>query len=295
VGGHALAALATTIRPRIGMGGCPPARLSGGRGSVTLDARQGPSRRRARPRRGLRGLELPRSESPLDADILGPGARTKCDRNAEQNGGRPAHQREQPNDRHGYGPSDETGNKWRAPGLGRVNEFQAFTHEAARRNKSECCGGQGRRKCDDVEHGFSGSEAASGTTAAARQGFIGDGRPSRRFKNAIALRYNAMFTLRVSRHDRGDTVLAECESACVPARGEVLQLDTIDRDGEQVRPSTMWRVVSVTLHVPSLASYRPKDGSPQSVQLVEVAVLPDVAVLHDLSSAAQEILSESRM
>mgnify|MGYP001558620034 CR=1 FL=1 len=104
-----------------------------------------------------------------------------------------------------------------------------------------------------------------------------------------------MFTLRVSRHDRGDTVLAECQSACVPARGEVLQLDTIDRDGEQIRPSTMWRVVSVTLHVPSLASYHPKDGSPHSVQLVEVAVLPDVAVLHDLSNAAQEILSESRM
>jgi hypothetical protein len=104
-----------------------------------------------------------------------------------------------------------------------------------------------------------------------------------------------MFTLRVSRHDRGDQILAECQSACVPARGEVLQLDTIDRDGEQIRPSTMWRVVSVTLHVPSLASPRAKDGSPATVQLVEVAVLPDVAVLHDLSSAAQEILSESRM
>jgi hypothetical protein len=104
-----------------------------------------------------------------------------------------------------------------------------------------------------------------------------------------------MFTLRVSRHDRGDQTLAECQSTCVPARGEVLQLDTIDRDGEQVRPSTMWRVVSVTLHVPSLASNNPRDGSPLQVQLVEVAVLPDVAVLHDLSSAAQEILSESRM
>lgn len=104
-----------------------------------------------------------------------------------------------------------------------------------------------------------------------------------------------MFTLRVSRHDRGDQILAECESTCVPARGEVLQLDTVDRDGEQVRPSTMWRVVSVTLHIPSLASNQPRDGSALSVQLVEVAVLPDVAVLHDLSSAAEEILSESRM
>lgn len=104
-----------------------------------------------------------------------------------------------------------------------------------------------------------------------------------------------MFTLRIVRHDRNEQVLAECQSACVPARGEVLQLDTIDRDGEKSRPSTMWRVVAVTLHVPSLASNRPRDGSSLAVELVEVTVLPDVAVLHELSSAAQEILSESRM
>jgi hypothetical protein len=104
-----------------------------------------------------------------------------------------------------------------------------------------------------------------------------------------------MFTLRIVRHDRNEQVLAECQSICVPARGEVLQLDTIDRDGEKTRPSTMWRVVGVTLHVPSLSSVRPKDGSPLAVQLVEVSVLPDVAVLHELSAAAQEILSESRM
>lgn len=104
-----------------------------------------------------------------------------------------------------------------------------------------------------------------------------------------------MFILRIVRHDRNEQVLAECQSSCVPARGEVLQLDTVDRDGETTRPSTMWRVVGVTLHVPSLASSRPKDGSTLSVQLVEVTVLPDVAVLHELSSAAQEILSESRM
>lgn len=104
-----------------------------------------------------------------------------------------------------------------------------------------------------------------------------------------------MFTLRIVRHDRNEQVLAECLSACVPASGEVLQLDTLDAEGEKSRPSTMWRVVGVTLHVPSLASSRPKDGSSLSVQLVEVSVLPDVAVLHDLASAAQEILSESRM
>ena len=40
-----------------------------------------------------------------------------------------------------------------------------------------------------------------------------------------------MFTLRIVRHDRNEQVLAECQSTCVPARGEVLQLDTIDRDG----------------------------------------------------------------
>jgi hypothetical protein len=104
-----------------------------------------------------------------------------------------------------------------------------------------------------------------------------------------------MFTLRIVRHDRNEQILAECQSICLPARGEVLQLDTIDPDGERSRPSTMWRVVGVTLHVPSLASSRPTDGSPLTVQLVEVTVLPDVAVLHDLSHAAQEILSESRM
>lgn len=104
-----------------------------------------------------------------------------------------------------------------------------------------------------------------------------------------------MFTLRVVRRDRNEQVLAECRSTCLPMRGEVLQLDTLDRDGEQVRPSTMWRVVGVTLHVPSVASSDPKDGSRLSVQLVEVSVLPDVAVLHELAGAAQEILSESRM
>jgi hypothetical protein len=104
-----------------------------------------------------------------------------------------------------------------------------------------------------------------------------------------------MFTLRIVRHDKNEQVLAECQSACVPARGEVLQLDTLDEHGEMCRPSTMWRVVGVTLHVPSIMSNEPRDGSPLAVQLVEVTVLPDVAVLHELSSAAQEILSESRM
>lgn len=104
-----------------------------------------------------------------------------------------------------------------------------------------------------------------------------------------------MFTLRVVRRDKNEQLLAECQSSCLPTRGEVIQLDTLDRDGEQSRPSTMWRVVGVTLHVPSVASAAPKDGAKLAVKLVEVSVLPDVAVLHELSGAAQEILSESRM
>jgi len=104
-----------------------------------------------------------------------------------------------------------------------------------------------------------------------------------------------MFTLRVVRHDRAEQVLAECLSTCVPARGEVLQLDTTDEQGEKSRPSTLWRVVSVTLNVPSLQSAVPKDGTPLAVRTVEVAVLPDVSLIPDFAAAAQQVLSESRM
>ena len=64
-----------------------------------------------------------------------------------------------------------------------------------------------------------------------------------------------MVTLRVVRHDR-ELVLAEVPSDVIPSRGEVLQLDTLDEAGEKSRPSTLWRIVSVTVHVPSLASSR---------------------------------------
>jgi hypothetical protein len=104
-----------------------------------------------------------------------------------------------------------------------------------------------------------------------------------------------MFTLRVLRHDRHEQVLAECLSTCVPARGEVLQLDTLDEQGEKSRPSTMWRVVSVTLHVPSMSSSHPPKGEPLSVRRVEVTVLPDVSLIHEFAHAAEEILSESKM
>jgi hypothetical protein len=103
-----------------------------------------------------------------------------------------------------------------------------------------------------------------------------------------------MVTLRVVRHDR-EQLLAECQSIVVPARGEVLQLDTVDATGEKSRPSTLWRVVSVTVHVPSLASQRPQDGSTLCVQQVEVAVLPDVSLVPEFAAAAEQILSESKM
>lgn len=104
-----------------------------------------------------------------------------------------------------------------------------------------------------------------------------------------------MFTLRIVRHDRNEHLLAECQSAAVPARGEVVQLDTVDADDQKTRPSTLWRVVSVTLHVPSLHSSDPGDGSPLCVKRVEVAVLPDVALVPEFSAAAAQILSESKM
>jgi hypothetical protein len=104
-----------------------------------------------------------------------------------------------------------------------------------------------------------------------------------------------MVTLRVVRHDRHEQVLAECQSVVVPARGEVIQLDTTDRSGEMTRPSTLWRVVSVTLHVPSLASQTPNDGNGLAVRRVEVSVLPDMAFAPELEAAAAQILSESKL
>jgi hypothetical protein len=103
-----------------------------------------------------------------------------------------------------------------------------------------------------------------------------------------------MVSLRVIRHDR-DQLLAECQSIAVPASGEVLQLDTVGADGGPLRPSTMWRVVGVTLHVPSLQSVARADGEPHRVQLVEVAVLPDVSLVPEFAHAAEKVLSESRM
>lgn len=102
-----------------------------------------------------------------------------------------------------------------------------------------------------------------------------------------------MFTLRIVRHDR-EQVLAECQSTVAPARAEVLQLETLNESGEKVGPSTMWRVVSVTVHVPSLRSSAPEHGGHLSVRLVEVEVLPDMTLAPRYAQEAA-ILSESRM
>jgi hypothetical protein len=104
-----------------------------------------------------------------------------------------------------------------------------------------------------------------------------------------------MVTLRVVRHDRHEQVLAECQSTVLPERGEVLQLDTFDAAGEMTRPSTLWRVVSVTVHIPSIASQRPANGALLAVKTVEVTVLPDITLVPEFAAAAEKILSESKM
>ena len=104
-----------------------------------------------------------------------------------------------------------------------------------------------------------------------------------------------MITLRVTRHDRNEQLLAECQSTVIPARGEVLQLDTVENDGSMTRPSTLWRIVAVTIHVPSLNSAAPLGGDPLRVRTVEVSVIPDMSLLPALHHAAEEVLAESRM
>jgi len=103
-----------------------------------------------------------------------------------------------------------------------------------------------------------------------------------------------MVTLRVVRHDRHEQVLAECLSTVLPDRGEVLQLDTIDASGEMTRPSTLWRVVSVTVHIPSIASARAADGTPPTVKTVEVTVLPDISLVPEFAAAAEQIPTTSQ-
>ena len=102
-----------------------------------------------------------------------------------------------------------------------------------------------------------------------------------------------MFTLRVVRHGHQEQLLAACQSVVVPARGDVLQLDTTDSAGEPSGPSTLWRVVAVTLHVPGVRSQAPADGSPLAVRIVEVTVLPDSELTALLAHRERAPLSES--
>ena len=104
-----------------------------------------------------------------------------------------------------------------------------------------------------------------------------------------------MITLRVVRRDRHEQVLAECRSSVVPEHGETLVLETLDASGVAMRPGTLWRVVSVTLHVPSSESRAPASGGALAVNLVEVAVVPDAVELPELAQAAEEIPSRSRL
>ena len=103
-----------------------------------------------------------------------------------------------------------------------------------------------------------------------------------------------MINLRILRHDR-EQVLADCESMVIPTSGEVRAARHVDADGEKRRPSTLWRVVSVTLHVPSLQSSVRDDGTKHRVQQVDVEVLPDVALVPEFAHHAEKVLSESRM
>lgn len=102
-----------------------------------------------------------------------------------------------------------------------------------------------------------------------------------------------MFTLRVVRHGHQELLLASCQSSVLPVRGEVLQLDTIDTAGDPARPSTLWRVVAVTVHVPSVRSQAPNDGTPLAVRLVEVTVLPDSELTALVAHRERAALSES--
>ncbi len=104
-----------------------------------------------------------------------------------------------------------------------------------------------------------------------------------------------MINLRIVRRDRGLQLLAECQSLVVPARGELIQLDTLDAKGEPAGPSTMWKVVGVTLNVPSVRSAAPVSGAPLAVKTVEVHVTLDGSMLPEMLQESESIRSESRM
>ena len=103
-----------------------------------------------------------------------------------------------------------------------------------------------------------------------------------------------MINLRIVRRDRGLQLLAECQSHVVPARGELIQLDTLDASGEPAGPSTMWKVVGVTLNVPSVRSAAPLSGAPLAVRTVEVHVTLDGSLLPEMLHARRARRVEDR-
>ena len=102
-----------------------------------------------------------------------------------------------------------------------------------------------------------------------------------------------MIHLRVLRADRQDVVLAECDSPVLPVRGEIMQLDTLDDHGQPAGPSTLWRVISVTMHVPSVLSASRVDGEKLRVHQVEVYVQPDSGLADLLERRASATMTES--
>ena len=105
-----------------------------------------------------------------------------------------------------------------------------------------------------------------------------------------------MVTLRVVRHDRHDQVLAECQSTVLPVRGEVLQLDTIGCGRRKVpaEHDVAGRVGHAARAVVRVATAARRSTAVASSS-VEVAVLPDVALVPEFAAAAEQILSESKM
>ena len=91
-------------------------------------------------------------------------------------------------------------------------------------------------------------------------------------------------------------MLAECQSTVIPARGEVVQLDTTDATGEIIATEhdVARRLGDAARPVARVVSGR-RTEAPLSVQHVEVAVLPDVTLVPEFAAAAEQILSESKM
>ena len=82
----------------------------------------------------------------------------------------------------------------------------------------------------------------------------------------------------------------------VPARGEVIQLDTIDapRRDDAAEHAVARRVGHDPRAVARVVARRPT-ATPLAGADVEVAVLPDIALVPEFAAAAEQILSESKL